>query len=332
MKNSPKWLLALLALAFASCTQKTPQKEIWIYASFYREVIALYEPALKKAFPDVKIQWFQSGSENVAAKLQTEIAGGNPQADLLITSDLFFYLELAKQGALLPLPTSPGLAHLPAGHVSSDKTIAVTRYPVMVLAWNKSVPEADRPKSYKDLVNPKYKDKLTMPSPLESGTAITSVMYLKQLFGEDYFKQLRKNEILAAGGNGSAMARIQSGERPVGLVLMENVLQAMEKGNSSVGFTIPAEGAIAIPSPMSVLKTTRNPEAAQKIFEWFLGPEAQGILTKGWAYSALPGSPHPTGAPAWGSFKTLPWSLETFATWGVEKQAVKDLFQNTVLK
>jgi iron(III) transport system substrate-binding protein len=329
MKRLP--LLALALVLAGACTKSAPQKEVWIYASYYREILALFEPGLKKAFPDVKIQWFQSGSENVAAKLQAELAGGRPQADLLITSDLFSYMEFQKQGAFATI-TAPNLAKLPEGHVTADKTIAVVRYPVMVLAWNKKIPEADRPKSLKDLLSPKYKGKLTMPSPLESGTALTTIMYMKQLYGTDYFKGLRANDILAAGGNGAAMSRLQSGERPVGLVLIENVLQAMEKGNSSVEFAMPSEGAIVVPSPMAILKTTKDLELSQRIYDWFLGEEAQKILVKGWIYSALPGSPAPNNAPAWGSFKALPWSLETFSAWSTERQDVKTAFQNTVLK
>lgn len=93
-----------------------------------------------------------------------------------------------------------------------------------------------------------------MPSPMESGTALTAVIFLKQLLGDDYFKKLRANDILSSGGNGATMARVQySRTTPFAILLMENVLQAHEKGNKEVNFVIPTEGGIPIPSPLAVL-------------------------------------------------------------------------------
>ena len=127
------------------------------------------------------------------------------------------------------------------------------------------------------------------------------------------------------------MARLQSGERLAGLVLMENILQAQEKGLKSVQFTIPSEGALPIPSPMAVLKGSDEPALAQQVFDWFLSDEAQATLIKGWVYSGIEGSPAPAGAPAWNALKMASWDLPTFQTWSAERQKVKDLFQQTVL-
>jgi iron(III) transport system substrate-binding protein len=171
-----------------------------------------------------------------------------------------------------------------------------------------------------------------MPSPLESGTALTTVLQLHKLYGEDYFKGLRANGAVAAGGNGAALARLQSGEFPVGMVLMENVLQAWEKQQNSVVFTVPEEGGVAVPSPMAIFKSSKEPELAQQILAWFMSAEAQNILVKGWVYSVVPGSPAPAKAPAWDALKMMPWTLGELETLGKQRQSVKDAFQKLVLQ
>ncbi len=318
------------ATALLSACKKDEQT-VWIYASYYKEVIAMHAPVLKAAFPDVKIQWYQAGSENVSAKIQAELTGGQPQADIMMTSDMFFFQELAEKGELAPLQ-DPAFLKLPAENLDPERRFALSRWPVMVLIHNESVPEAERPKSFKDLVDPRFKGKITMPSPLESGSAMSAALYLKKMYGEEYFKGLRANDMLAAGGNGATLSRVQSGEKTVGMVLIENVLQAMEKGQKNVRFVIPSEGALAIGSPIAVLKRGRNAEVAQKIAAWFMSSDAQDLLIKGWIYSAIPGSPTPAGAPEWSALKLAPWDLGTFREWSKERQATKDMFQNIVLR
>src|SRR5688500_2995890 len=102
----------------------------------------------------------------------------------------------------------------------------------MVIAVNtKNLPADKRPKSWKDLLKPEFKDQLTMPSPLESGSTLTAALFFFHRLGSDYFAGLRKNNIVAAGGNGATMSRVKSGEKPVGIVLMENVLQDKQRNN-----------------------------------------------------------------------------------------------------
>ena len=323
----------VLFLTFASCSKKEdPRTQLWVYTSLYKEVLATYDEALRRELPDIEVKWFQSGSENVASKLLAELSGGRTRADLLMSSDLFFYQELVREKKLVPLDLA-SVAPLPAELVDPGRYFAVMRFPVMVIAYNKTkLGGLPVPQSFKDLLLPAYKGKLVMPSPLESGTALSSILFLNKLYPETFFAGLRANEVVAQGGNGAALAKIQSGEKPVGLVLMENVLQAREKGNISVEFVVPEEGALPMPSPLAILSDTKHPIQAQRLAAWMLGRTAQELISRGWHYAALPGIKAPHGGPEWGQLKMQPWSLRDFEAWGLQKQALKDSFQETVLR
>src|SRR5687768_14945870 len=95
--------LFLLAISLAACSPKSNKTELWVYTSTFKEVLAIYDPVLKKELPDIEIKWFQSGSENVASKIMAELSGGGTKADMMITSDLFFYQELKKEKQLRPI-------------------------------------------------------------------------------------------------------------------------------------------------------------------------------------------------------------------------------------
>ena len=91
--------------------------------------------------------------------------------------------------------------------------------PVMVIGYNSdSLNEQAAPKSFLELAAPEFKGKVAMGSPLESGTAFTAVAMLAKKLGWDYFKKLRANDVLAAGGNSAVISRIETKERPIGIV------------------------------------------------------------------------------------------------------------------
>ncbi len=324
-------LFSISTLFLNSCS-KNSKNEIWIYASVYKEVIAEYEPLLKKAFPEITFKWFQGGSENVAAKVRAELMGGSTKADLIMTSDLFFFQQLKKEGQFLKID-APALKDLPSSYIDDEANFAVTRFPVMVLGINnKFISPADKPKTFLSLTQPQYKDKISMPSPLESGTALTTVLFLNKKYGPDFFTKLRTNNVLAAGGNGAVLSRMQSGERPIALVLLENIVQAKSRGSENIEYIFPDDGALPMPSPVAIFKSTRNPELAQKVFAWFLSKEAQDILVKGGVYSALANAPAPPGLPLWKDLHLETWNLALFSEWGKERDQVKTLFQDTMLK
>jgi len=324
------WRFPLLLLLLG-CGGSADHQEVWIYTSLYKEVYPLYEPGLREAFPNVDVKWYQAGSEKIAAKVLAEEKGGGTKADILMTSDLFFYQELAAEGRLLKL-RGEVFESVPEEYRDPNGAFAVNRFPLMVLAYNKDqVAPEDVPRSFADLLDPKYRERLTMPSPLESGSALTTTLYLYHAFGESYFEGLRSNDVLAAGGNGSTLSRLQSGERPVGMVLLENVLQARSKGMTTVEAVIPSDGAFVIPSPLAILKGTEDEELARRLFDYLLG-EARTVVVRGWMHTPFPEDPPPDGALPLAEIPLRPWDIGTFAEWGAKRQEVKTLFQRIVLQ
>ncbi len=327
-------LLLLSFFLLMSCQKKVgvEKKTIWIYTSLYKEVLPNFDPYFRKLFPDFNIQWYQAGSEDISAKIQAELKGAKTQASILLTSDVFFYLEMSEKGKLLSLE-GEALKKLDPLLVNPEKNIAVVRYPVMVMAFNpKFVKEKEAPLSVAGMLDPKFKGKITMPSPLQSGTALTTLFFLERKFGKSLNTKLKNNDVLAAGGNGATLGRILSGEKPLGLLLMENVLQSHEKGQEDIVYQIPQEGAMPIPSPIAVFKDSDHPNEAKALAEWFMGEEAQNIIRKAWLYSPLPQIAAPNGAPEYSKLKKMDWTWAQLKEWKEQREDLKNRFQKTVLR
>src|SRR5688500_4111011 len=79
-----------LVLALGCTKKEAPKNELWIYTSLYKDTIADIQPKLEKQFPDIKFNFFQAGSEEVAAKINAEELAGGTKADVVIFSDRFW--------------------------------------------------------------------------------------------------------------------------------------------------------------------------------------------------------------------------------------------------
>jgi len=323
--------LAILLLFSTACSSK---KTIWIYTSIYEDVISEMKEPLNKILPkDVEVKWYQAGSENIAARLNAEISAGGARADLILTSDPFYYHELKAAGLLLAYK-SEAAAKIPADYKDPDGYYAGNRLPVMVIGYNSNIYKENSgiPSSWSDLIKPVYQNKLSMPNPLESGSTFTSVILLSRKMGWDYFSALRKQNITAAGGNSSVITRIETGEKPVGIVLFENIVSARRRG-SPVRAVFPSEGALPVMSPIAIMKSTKNPETAKLVYDWFFSADAQRPKIKSGMYSQL----KDYSAPEYGipseelARRLLPWSPALLAEAYGERAAVKDKFSKIIL-
>ena len=193
-------------LMMPACSKKS-KKELWVYTSMYKDMIELMKDDVQKEFPEVRIQWFASGSEKVSAKINAELEAKNLQADILMTSDPFFYIELKNKGLLTPYE-SPNSKNVPPALKDSEHYFATQRVPVVVMAYNRNVLKPHEiPKTFKELTEEKWKGKVMMGSPLESGTTFTAVAALNAKYGWDFFKKLRANNAVSSGGNSTVRAK-----------------------------------------------------------------------------------------------------------------------------
>lgn len=328
--------VVILVALFASvgCTKKPTTPTLWIYTSSYNHVVQKYKEDLAKLFPNVEFKWYTAGSENVAAKVNGELLSGKTQADLIMTSDLFWYEDLKNKKALLAYE-SPIAAKVPPVYKDSANFWAVNRVPIMVIAYHSDVySEAEAPRGFADLALPRFKDKVAMGSPLESGTTFTTVAMLsRSKLGWEYFDKLRTNGAISAGGNSAVMSRIETKERPVGIVLLENVLAARRK-NPKIKLVYPVEGVITIPSPVAITATTKHPELAKQVYDYFFGPASQELIRQGDVHSIFADFAAPEGALPQGEFmgKAMPWNEKILHEVLESREDIKQKFIKAMLE
>ena len=309
MKKS-KWMLgaaAILALsvALAGCgggDKKAEKKatgtkgELMVYTSIYPDIIDnMCKPNVAKAFPEMKVNWFQGGTEKVVTKITGEIKAKKIGADVLMVADPSYYLKLEDQKLLLPYKSKD------EKNLINDKAADGAWYAVrvcnMIIAYNADKLKAeDAPKNWTDLADPKWKGKIAMPNPMLSGTAYVAVGALADKYGWEYFDKLKANGLRVEEGNSAIQNKLLTGEYAAAMILEENILKLANTKKEPLKVIYPKDGVVQVPSPIAIFNTTKNPEGAKALVDWWLSKEGQQAVVKGWMHSVRGDVKEPIGS------------------------------------
>ena len=309
MKKS-KWMLgaaAVLALsvALAGCgggDKKAEKKaggtkgELMVYTSIYPDIIDnMCKPSLAKAFPEMKVNWFQGGTEKVVTKITGEIKAKKIGADVLMVADPSYYLKLDDQKLLLPYKSKE------EKNLINDKDAEGAWYAVrvcnMIIAYNGDKLKAeDAPKNWTDLTDPKWKGKIAMPNPMLSGTAYVAVGALADKYGWEYFDKLKANGLRVEEGNSAIQNKLLTGEYAAAMILEENILKLANTKKEPLKVIYPKDGVVQVPSPIAIFNTTKNPEGAKALVDWWLSKEGQQAVVKGCMHSVRGDVKEPIGS------------------------------------
>lgn len=279
-----------------SSTSTQVRGKVVLYTSLYPEVVDAVVALSKQALPDVEVVVFQGGSEKVAARLDADLAAGTGQgADVLLVSDPFLSRRLKSEGQLLA-HVSPHATPIDRRLVDVDNAFVAARASTMVIAHHRDrTPATDVPQTFHALLtddDAPAKD-VALGDPLSSGTAFMTVVVVG---GGDpgFVGRLRARGAAIAGGNSVVLQKVLSGERRFGVVLLENVLAARDRGEP-VGFVIPTDGAVVIPGDIAILRSTQNAAAAHAFVDVVLSPDGQALMrgATGHMHAADPRVPPP---------------------------------------
>jgi iron(III) transport system substrate-binding protein len=179
---------------------------------------------------------------------------------------------LQSNKTLLAPYASPNKAAVPAEFRDPDDLWIGTNVHLIVILQNtKLVPAGDAPKSWADLLDPKWKGKVAFTDPANSGSAFTNVTMLAQAWGpgdagwDKVSKLLTNTKVL----NRSTLVfqGVGNGEFPLGMSLEYAGLQ-WAAGGAPVKVIYPQDGTVAQMEGVAVIKGGPGSDAAKKFVDY----------------------------------------------------------------
>jgi iron(III) transport system substrate-binding protein len=267
-------LITILVTLTASIGTVSAKDSISAYMGFSREV----NEALAKQIEDklgIEVKNITLSWGEIWARLKTESPRFN--ADMVLSFGASEAINGAKKGYYVPY-LSPGWDGIDSAFKSKDGSYyALGTFSFLLLGNTKKLAEKgyEMPTSYQDLLDPKWKGQIVIPSPRTSGTAFMINYSFLQLYGEkegwEYLRKLNENVAFYTKSGNAPTDLVGRGEYLLGLGADENVLKRMNDGYP-LKWSVPVEGIGYEGNYCTILKGTKKLELAKKVMD-YLGTE-----------------------------------------------------------
>jgi iron(III) transport system substrate-binding protein len=284
---------------------KKEGKVVW-YTSLALPSSTSIAHAFRTKYAGIEVEVHRTGSQRVLQRVMQEATAGIKNADVIHTSDAGHFVLFKGKGMLMKY-TPKGAEIFPAGFKDKDGFYFGMRATLSAIAYNpKIVSDKDAPKTWKDLLNPKWKGKMVTAHPSYSGIIMTHVLALLNVYGWDYFRDLAKNSLHIVQSANDPAGVVASGERPVGANGAEYFYYKTQKEGNPIKLVYPNEGVPLIVSPVAIAKDAPHPNAAKLFSEFIFTRASQQLLAdKEGLYTGHPEVTYPADKPKLKDLKLL---------------------------
>jgi len=257
---------------------KKEGKVVW-YTSIDLAVAERISAAFREKFGGIEVRVERTGAERVFQRIGQEYASNVHAVDLANSSDAAHLLEWKRQGWLLPYVPEDVAKYYKPEHRDADGTYAGFRATLCPMAYNTRLVKAeDAPKSFHDLLDPKWKGKIVKAHPGYSGTILTATFEMVRDIGWDFFEGLAKQNIMQVQSSTDPPKKLSLGERSLMADGNEYNIFLLKESGQPVEAIYPTEGTPFVIGPNGIFKAAPNPNAAKLFQNYCFTPEAQTMI------------------------------------------------------
>lgn len=307
--------------------------KISVYSALNQSTNDAFFAAFKAAVPGIDVELLPLAA---AGALQTRIVAekASPKGDIFVGGDRAFHDGLGKQG-LLEKYVSPNAAAIPAAY--KDPNGFWTGWYVGIFAFVHNTSRLSevggkKPATWDDLLDPAWKGKIVMPSPITTGGGYIFLATQVFRFGMDetkamaFMKSFHANVAQYIDSSPNAIQMVAQGQFVGAPNWAHDILTSKSQGNP-VDLDIIADTGNEVGS-VSIIKGGPNTNAAKTFVDWMLTKDAGALNVKlSNRVSLVPGVPPAPGAPTLDTVKMVNYD----GTWASNNQKrLTQLWQTTV--
>jgi iron(III) transport system substrate-binding protein len=298
----------LMAHADMAALQEAAKKDgelTWYVAHYTSEAAEELGSVFTKLY-GIKVNVVRTTAQVAYQRLTQDIKNGQTNCDVFSSTDIGHYVRLKAQGQLEKFtPETAAKAAEQFRGLDPDGYYHTTSGGFVLISYNTAKVKAeDVPKKWTDLLDPKWKGKVSTGHPAFSGYVGTWVLQMKLLYGWDYFKKLEKNKPQIGRSINDTVTALNAGEREVAAGADGSTMFSAERGNP-LSIRYPDDGAVLLISPSAVVKGTKHPNAARLFMEYLYSIEASQIDVKHFSLPMRPEVPVGKGQKPMAEVKSI---------------------------
>jgi iron(III) transport system substrate-binding protein len=244
----------------------------------------------------INVEVVRLTSERLFPRVVAEHAAGKLTADYIDLTDLTLTKELADKGILNRAHKVPSFDTIPAAIKDANGRWYAFYRPVSSIGVNSAiVKEADQPKIWRDLLDPKWKGKIGLQSIDVGGSAFTLNLFLRSVYDSEFWTKLARQSPRIYPGVAPAVTDMVRGETSM-VALGSPPLIAQIAQGSPVRLIFPSDGLPSFPVSGGIPVSAKNPNAAIVLLNWLTSKRGGEIIGSSGAYPVNPAAPTPKPA------------------------------------
>jgi iron(III) transport system substrate-binding protein len=250
---------------------KAEGKVTWQYVGSINEIKGVID-AFQAKYPEIKLTVFSVSAASIGTRIIGEATAKRLTLDVGTTRPSYL-MPLIERDMLVKYDwTKLGI---PKGDILLDGVcINMFDNPHVWLRNTNLVPAAEIPKTWEDVLNPKWKGhKISMRASAITLAPLFLTWKKDKQKATEYVEQLKKQEVVVGKRVAEVIMRISSGECAIGRASISYVLEAL-KEKAPVAF-LPISPASDFATSIFTPKGVPNPNAAKFLMAWLKGPEAE---------------------------------------------------------
>jgi iron(III) transport system substrate-binding protein len=251
--------------------------KVVVYGSIENDTMDLIAAAFKKK-TGLDLDYWRDAANKVTDRVAAEARAGKPQTDVVLTTTST--MRLIQKDGLLAKYESPSGKAFPKTVLDPELGPAYRSTVIGVVYNTGIVKPAEAPKSLEDLVKPQYKGQVVFPDPSQHTTTAQWLTSLHKIMGaeraEKFIHDLAASKPLLVSSLTPAGERITTGETPIGVAFLKNVVFY---GRNGVPLDYVRLGKFMGDGQSITLANKAPHSSAGKAFiDFFLGDESLKIM------------------------------------------------------
>ncbi len=231
----------------------------------------------KYPFLDIATGFYSGPTGRVLARVGAEIDAKRLSFDVMLAANAAAWIEMTRQGKIMHY-ASPEFAVYPAGSKMDGFWAAAQAIGVIPVYNKNQLAPADAPKSWLDLLSPRFADGKLAIQNAAAGTQFNQTYLLERALGADFESKLAAQHPVVMATGAQMTDAIVRGEILIGASLDHWRAFTPEAKQAGLVAIYPVEGLPLTLAPVGILAGAPHPNAAKLFLDFILSQDGQRLL------------------------------------------------------
>ena len=250
------------------------ERELIVYSSMRVDELDLLIKTFSKRYPFLKLNISRLSGRRVVTRIETEHRAGRHTVD--VAEGFANISHSIRVGGLVDPYFTPERKFFTGGNAEKEGYFTPAYIAPVVLGYNtKMVRREEVPKTYEELLAPKWRGKLFLDEE-DYDWYVVLMRHFGKSKGADYMKKLAANDLAIRRSRILQTQMIIAGERPIGVALHGHSLLDFKNRGAPIDYVVLAP-YFAKPSEVMLGRYAPHPHAAALYLDWVLSEEGQSL-------------------------------------------------------